>query len=61
MTFNPKSARNEPQAAYGSQIILDDGAVLRLSRASLRAQPPVVQFVERPATLNGQQKMLWPA
>jgi hypothetical protein len=59
MTVDRKPERTEPQA-YTTHV-LDDSAVLRLSRTSLRAQPPVVQFVERHSTINGQQRMLWPA
>lgn len=39
----------------------DDRVVLRLSREMLRAEPPVVQFVDR-INCDGQpQKALWPA
>ena len=61
MTISPKPERSEPQMAYASPNVLDDSAVLRLSRPSLRAQPPVVQFVERTPTLQGRQRALWPA
>jgi hypothetical protein len=61
MIVNQKPDRSGPQVTYTNPAALDDAAVLRLSRASLRAQPPVVQFVERSSTISGQQRMLWPA
>jgi hypothetical protein len=39
----------------------DDRVVLRLSRESLRAEPPAVRFVERLAGAPGQQRLPWSA
>ena len=61
MKMNPQPQRNEPGPPRATHYVLDDTAVLRLSRPSLRAQPPVVQFVSRVSTSDGHQRLLWPA
>lgn len=53
--------RIERFPAHVTNGSLDDSVVLRLSRTSLKAEPPVVRFVERVAPGISQQKMLWPA
>jgi hypothetical protein len=41
--------------------VLGDEAVLRVSRAGLKASPPVVTFIGRVDCGGCQQRMLWPA
>ena len=61
MSMSIQPDRIERLPGRSNQDALDDHVVLRLSRTSLRAEPPVVQFVDRVASANGQQKTLWPA
>ena len=61
MSTNFQPERIERLPARVIPDTLDDGVVLRLSRTSLKAEPPVVRFVERVATGSGRQRMLWPA
>jgi hypothetical protein len=55
-----QSERVEHMQARPNRDQLDDRVVLRLSRPSLKAQPPVVQFVDR-VHADGPQRSLWPA
>ena len=61
MTMNFQTERIERLPGRTNPEGLDDRVVLRLSRSSLRAEPPVVQFIDRVQSQNGQQKSLWPA
>jgi hypothetical protein len=61
MSMNLQPERIERLPGRSSPDALDDRVVLRLSRTSLRAEPPVVEFVDRVASANGQQRALWPA
>jgi hypothetical protein len=54
----PQPIRNGEQASLNAP---DENAVLRLSRASLRARPPVVRFIERQPTFDVRRGMRWPA
>ena len=59
MGSNLQQDRIERLANRATVESLDDNVVLRLSRSSLKAEPPVVRFVERLPC--GQQRTLWPA
>jgi hypothetical protein len=59
MSISLQSDRVEHITARSNRGALDDRVVLRLSRASLKAEPPVVQFVDR--VYAGPQRCLWPA
>jgi len=61
MSMNTRPERIERLPSRGTLDALDDSVVLRLSRTSLKADPPEVRFVERVAAPAGQQRMLWPA
>ncbi len=60
MSMNIQSDRVEHIQTRLNRDALDDRVVLRLSRSSLKAEPPVVQFVNRVAA-DGPQRSLWPA
>ena len=60
MSMNYQPERIERIPARMNPEALDDRVVLRLSRASLRAEPPIVQFVDRIYGAGGQQRPLWP-
>ena len=44
-----------------SMNVPDEEAVLRLSRSSLRAQPPVVRFIDRPPAIDFRRGLRRPA
>ena len=46
---------------HRTDAVLDDHVVLRVSRAGLKATPPVVTFTGRLDCMACQQRMLWPA
>ena len=60
MSINLQSDRVEHLPARPNRDALDDSVVLRLSRTSLKAEPPVVQFVDR-VNAGSPQRSLWPA
>ena len=60
MSMNMQPNRIERLPNRPNPDALDDRVVLRLSRTSLKAEPPVVQFVERTSGVSGQRS-LWPA
>jgi hypothetical protein len=60
MSMNLQPDRVEHVQARSNRDAIDDRIVLRLSRSSLRAEPPVVQFIDR-LTPDGTQRALWPA
>lgn len=55
MELNPQQ-RTQAGSARHTSSDLEDSAVLRISRIALKAEPPVVRFIERGATLDGQQR-----
>ena len=59
MNFQPERIERLPTRTVPDA--LDDRVVLRWSRTSLKAEPPVVQFVDRISSSGGQQRSLWPA
>ena len=61
MSMNLQPERIERMPIRTNPEALDDHVVLRLSRTSLKAEPPVVQFVDRVYGATGQQRSLWPA
>jgi hypothetical protein len=61
MATNLQTDRIERFPARVTSESLDDSVVLRLSRTSLKAEPPVVRFVERVSPGGSQQRTLWPA
>jgi len=61
MSMNLQPERIERLPARTSPDALDDRVVLRISRTSLKAEPPVVEFVDRVPNTRSQQRMLWPA
>jgi len=46
---------------HRTDAVLDEQVVLRVSRAALKATPPVVTFIGRVDCGACQQRMLWPA
>jgi hypothetical protein len=60
MSMNMQPDRIERLPGRINPDALDDRVVLRLSRQSLKADPPVVEFVDRLGGANGQQRTLWP-
>jgi hypothetical protein len=61
MSMNLHPERIERIQTRTNPDALDDRVVLRLSRASLKADPPVVEFVDRVYGAGGLQRLLWPA
>jgi hypothetical protein len=61
MSMNLHPERIERIQTRTNPDALDDRVVLRLSRASLKADPPVVEFVDRVNGAGGLQRLLWPA
>lgn len=61
MSMNFQPERIERLPARPNQEALDDRVVLRLSRTSLRAEPPVVEFIDRVNSASSPQRTLWSA
>jgi hypothetical protein len=60
MSMNLQPDRVEHVQTRSNRDTVDDRVVLRLSRSSLKAEPPVVQFIDR-LSPDGIQRTLWPA